>query len=401
MTDRRFARAACAAAVALLSAHLSADTPWAELQTDHFVLRGRLDATKMQAIGCDVDRAARAMRATGASAGAAIPFVLAVDSAREAYEFLPQFWERRGSRPLGAYWSGLYGHHILVRVDAPAGERARRIFHEYAHFTTHQTHPNPPRWLDEGLAELWEHASGADLPDVGRPVANHLKQLQSDKHWIPIAELVAMPSVPATGGNARVRMFYAQSWALVHYLIFERLEGAVAVERMTDPALVPTDEQLRAYVRGPMDRAVRPSVSAQKPIGCQVDARLRAASRLESLINRARALADGERPEAARPLLLEALRLDADDANAQETLGFVHFVGNNPRDAARTFDRLIAAGRGTHVAYYYRALLAGPVPARSDGSGTVSEVEYLAKALQLSPDFGPARERLREIVRKK
>jgi hypothetical protein len=391
----------CLLAVALLSAPVAAATPWSQLPTDRFVLHGRLDATKMKAIACDVEQAVRAMRVPGASTGAAIPLVVAVDSARDAYEFLPQFWERHGSRPLGAYWSGLYGHHILVRVDAPPDERKRRIFHEYAHFATHQAHPNPPRWLDEGLAELWEHAAGEGAIELGRPVGKHLKELRPGKNWIPVATLLSTASVPATGGNARVRLFYAQSWVLAHYLVFEKLGGQVDLARMDAQELMPSDAELKRYVTRLSDGWARTPLRLEEAAACSITASPQSTSGLDALINRARALADGERPEAARPLLLEALRHAPDDAKALETLGFVHFVGNNPGEAAKVFDRLIAAGRGTHVAYYYRALLAGPVPALTDRSGMVSEVEYLEKALSLNPGFGPARDRLREILRKK
>lgn len=391
------AMAVAAAGAAALSAQLTAQTAWTELRAETFVVRGRIAVEALRAVACDVETVARALRHTAGSAPTgAVPAVIAVDSARGIRELLPQFWERRGPRPLGGYWSGLYGHHIAVRVDARPDERLRRVLHEYAHFVTHLAHPEPPRWLDEGLSGLWEHAAvQAGAIELGRPVAGHLKRLRSGKHWIPIDELVSATALPAS--DARTPMFYAQSWALVHYLMFERPGGGVILDRLPEPDAVPADEELRHYVRGPMGNPVTVSIPPRAGPECPVAATVRRVPHLEALTFTAQALADGERPEAAVPLLARALRLDPGDAEALETLGFVHFQGNRPREAAAVFDQVIAAGNASHIGYYYRALLAGPVPQRSDGSGSVQPLEYLKTAVRLNPRFAPARERLREV----
>ena len=121
-------------------------------------------------------------------------------------------------------------------------------------------------------------------------------------------------------------------------------------------------------------------------------------STLDSLRVRAKAIADGERPEAALPLLQAALLLDRDSAETLENIGFVDFRQNRPVEAASVFDRVIASGKGSHISYYYRALLAGPVPERTGGGGPISEVDYVRKALALNPGFAPAVQRLKELT---
>jgi len=384
-----------------LSGSIYAQDTWSELRGGDFVLRGTLNAERLGPIACDVDKALRTLGLPrpGASPPSAVPSIVAAASEKEMRELLPHFWERRGPRPLGGYWAGLYGHHIAVRVDARPDERLRRLLHELAHYATHLAHPDPPRWLDEGLSEVWAHAAIEEgAIEIGRPVARHVRALGSDKNWIPVSELLEATTLPEGRRGPKASMFYAESWALVHYLLFEKGNGKSFLNSLPEPADIPTDEMLKNYARGGLANPVR--IAAAAPGDCRRAAEARDVPRIETLILKARALADGERPDAALPLLDEALRLQPDDADALETLGFVHFLGNRPRESAAAFDRLIAAGGESHVAYYYRALLAAPVPGLTDGSGPVPELEYLRRAVHLNPEFRPATDRLRERLRK-
>jgi hypothetical protein len=75
----------------------------------------------------------------------------------------------------------------------------------------------------------------------------------------------------------------------------------------------------------------------------------------------------------------------------------VLFTRNRPQEAAKIFDRLIAAGSASFLSYYYRAVLAAAVPRRTDDGTPVPAAEYFARATQLNPGFAPARQRLAEL----
>lgn len=381
-------------AAAWWSAPLGAQQPWTELRDERFVLRGAIALDTLTTVACDVDRAARAVRTP--PRGAEPPVVVAVDGGRAIREWLPQFQEGRKANPLGAYWSGLFGHHIVVRVDTRPDERFRRILHEYAHYTTHLVHRDPPRWLDEGLSEMWEHAAiTPGVVEVGRPVADHVKRLRAGKGWIPVRELVAANAVPASPASATA-MFYAQSWALVHYFMGEGASGRVGPDRIPAAGDLPTDDELRRYVAGPMAKRVT-AATADSGADCRRPRPVRTLSQVESELRRAQAIADGDRAEAAVPLLQGILEAEPHRVDALEVLGFVHFTGNRPRESAALFDQVIAGGRASYISFYYRAVLAGPVPDRAGGAGPVPEVEYLRRAVVLNPGFAPAVERLKQL----
>lgn len=394
-TPRARAAPLAAALAACLSGTVIGQTRRTELRGDHLTLRGTLEPVRLQTLACE---ARQALRALGVPPNdESRPSVVAAAGEKEMRDLLPRYWERRGPRPLGAYWSGPYGHHIAVRVDAPRDQRLRRLFHELAHFATRLAHPNPPRWLDEGLSELWEHAVlGADRIEVGGPVPEHLKALRSDASWMPIADLLSAEAVPEQGRGTKASVFYAQSWALVHYFLFVKATGKPGFDRLPQREAYPTDDELRRYIRGTLP----PPLSIAGPslkTACAEPLESRSLPHVDALILTARALADGERPDAALPVLREALRAEPENSEALEALGVVHFLGNRPRESAAVLDRLIARKQGSHLAYYYRAVLAEPVPDLTDGSGPVPALDYLREAIRRRPAFRPAHDRLREL----
>lgn len=394
MTARRGALLAVVAIAAIAARPVRAqERQWRQVESDRVVVSGELSRSTLAAVACDLETAAAMMGPPDGAPGEPLS-VIAVEGAGDARTLLPQFWERRGPRPLGAYWSGLYGHHIVVRVDARPEERLRRVLHEYAHYVTRLSNDKPARWIDEGLSEIWEGASiESGRVVIGLPIAEHLKTLRSATDWIAVDELVAATSLPRD--RKRLALFYAQSWALVHYLMFDTPASRALLDIPLAADKVPTDQQLRDHILGPLGRTR--SIRVPAAGACPPEPQFRTVPTIESLVLRAQTLADGERPDAALPLIYEAIRLEPGHAEAMEVLGFVHFAGNRPTESAAIFDQLIASGRGSHVAYYYRAALAGPIPERSDGSGRVSQLEYLREALRRDPGFAPARERLREL----
>ncbi|MGE3402386.1 MAG: tetratricopeptide repeat protein [Vicinamibacterales bacterium] len=376
-----------AASVAFTVPSVAADSGWSELKSGQFVLRAPEGLDEFDLLACDAGRVATALSATNRSARRDVqPAIVAVGRERDTRELLPQFWERRGLRPVGAYWSGPHGHHILVRVNTNPGERFRRILHEYAHFATHVSYSNPPPWLDEGLSELWTNSDvSADRIELGRPVDKHLDTLRSAKTWIPIAELTSAVALPEARDTDRVELFYAEAWALAHYLAIEKGLGVWGLPAEPTAAVLPTDEELRQYVASNRLRTLEMAID-EPPAACQ-PGEVRQLSEAETLLAKARMLADGDRPDAALPMLRELLEQEPRNLDALETLAYVHFRGNRPGDAAAAFDRVIAGGAATFISYYYRAVLADAVPQRTNGAGPVPAAEYFAEAERLNPGF--------------
>src|SRR5437660_1946334 len=97
----------------------------------------------------------------------------------------------------------------------------RIIFHEYVHLLVNNTYGNPPAWFNEGLAEYYSTFNITDDRKVmlGKVISNHVLFLREQK-LLPLRTLFAVDhSSPYYNEKNKANVFYAQSWALVHYLI--------------------------------------------------------------------------------------------------------------------------------------------------------------------------------------
>jgi tetratricopeptide (TPR) repeat protein len=379
---------------------------WLEARSPHFVVVSSAGEEQTRRVALDFEGVRAMLSRVFADAGLDLRepvVVLAVSNERDLREVLPQFWERRGQRPVAAYWAGPHQHHIVLRVDANPRERYRRVLHEYTHLLTHVNVPDAPAWLDEGVSELWGSAVVRDdAVEVGGAPQHHLKWLRGREPWIPIEELVTMDRPPDPRDGRRLALFYAQSWALAHYLVLDHarqgleLAPAAYIEALRQYAnrletarhafgsLSELERSLRAYIQKRPFRTVRvePGVAGDSTSGI----RIRLLSEAEALTVRARFLVDGERSQAALPLLNEAARLDPYETSTLETLGYLYFRQNKPLDAARWFEKAIASGPASYLAYYYRALL--------DAHRAEDD---LRRAIDLNPRFAPAYARLADF----
>jgi hypothetical protein len=318
--------------------------------------------------------------------------VLAVNGEKALKELLPQFWERRGVRPVAATSPGPYTPYIALRTDLSAGMRQRVLQHEYVHIITRGTIPDVPAWLDEGLSDFWGSLRVQDgMVEVGVAPPGYVRRLRS-RDWIPLAELVAIERGRYGTSSRRAQMVYAQSWALVHYLLMRPEAGTREPGVGSAPVFAPTlpadlatlERELKAYVRAGRlpERRLAPGPKPQA-----LSPRVRNLPDPEALAFRASYLVYGERPAAALPLLNAALAQSPDEPLALEAMGFYHFRQNEPDLARRWFQRAVDAGPASYRAHYYYAVLMSAEPQVAD--------RHLRRTLELNPGFGPALERLR------
>lgn len=101
-------------------------------------------------------------------------------------------------------------------------ETARQvIFHEYVHHLFRAVGEDPPLWFNEGLAELLGGIRiKSKTVEIGHPVMGRLFYLQQQQ-LMPLGNLfeASKDSKYYTGGT-HTGLFYAQSWALLHYWKF-------------------------------------------------------------------------------------------------------------------------------------------------------------------------------------
>ena len=376
---------------------------WVEVKSPHFVVVSNAGEKKARRTAGDFERI-RAVFLTAlpkARDDGSPIVVLATKDQDGLKELLPQYWERKGPRPGGVFQRGFDKHFVVLRLDGRAHERYRLIYHEYFHFLASLNEEKIPIWMNEGLAEFWERTRiRGKTVDMGIAVDRGIFER---KRMLPLEELIGMKENPHHTDSHKVSIFYAQSWALIHYLLLgdenERTRPAlsgylqlvqdnvnsVEAARRSFGDLDELQQALESYVgSGKMRRGLRMDAPAK------IDEKAYPARELspaESAAVRGSFLVASNRPYEAQAFLEEALRLDPKNALAHESMGYLEFRRNKRKLAKRWFEDAVGLGTGSYISHYYYAVLATEdvedtdAWARAEGS--------LKRAVDINPLFGP------------
>ena len=389
------------------------DESWVEVRSPNFIVfsNGGVDRARQVALDFELVRAVAQQAIPALDADPRQPILIfAVDGEDSLRELVPQFWERRGPRPAGVFQRGPHTHHIALRIDASRGDRYRIVFHEYFHLLTALNLRHVPRWLDEGLSEFWENVViREDTVEVGRPARHHLLHLREGL-MMPLDELLSTDRNPHESDPGKIAVFYALSWALTHYimvgdssgetqqslyvyldLLGQNVEPLQAAERAFGN-LDQLDAALRQYVRSDRLRFFR--FDAPPKLGDH-ELSARELTSAEALAARGTFLVYGQRPQAAQPLLAQALALDPDQPLAHESMGYLHYRQNQRDEAEKWFSRAVALEASGYLSHFYSAVLTRS----TDAAGPVRIESALRRTIELNPAFAPAYARLADRCR--
>lgn len=274
----------------------------------------------------------------------------------------------------GLSLTGPHDAFIALRTDRADALVRATLRHEYVHVLAAAVAPDAPAWLDEGLAEFWSAVEiEGDRLIVGRADQNHLEQLHRHK-WLPLDAVLKQPrgSLPKDPGN--VAMFYAQSWAMVHYLLMTGLPHG------PPPFLPPAgalpqgfEERLHEYVMSGLRREVSVPWTPRAP----ETPTPRAMSEARGVAELANMLVSDRDPEAGLAMARRALTFDAREPLALAVVGMYYFRSNQPDQAREWLTRALDTDAESYSAALYMSLLS---------TSTADRTRYLVAALRARPD---------------
>lgn len=192
---------------------------WLRVRTANFTLYGNATESKIREVGLEMEKLRAVLMATRATARTPVPtsiFVFRDLSSMEPYRPL-----LRG-KPKEVSGLFLPGHdENLVTLSAAWNLDPRpHVYHEYLHDFVRNNFPPQPLWYEEGLAEFYSTFRATDTEaTVGLPVENHIRRMR-EEFLIPLERLFDMDQrSDEYNEDERRGTFYAESWALVHYLM--------------------------------------------------------------------------------------------------------------------------------------------------------------------------------------
>jgi tetratricopeptide (TPR) repeat protein len=243
---------------------------------------------------------------------------------------------------------------IALTTEAGGGRAYEVIFHEYQHHILSNSLPNAPLWLDEGLAEYYsafEPRFGGREVILGREYGRHIPLLRRAA-LMPLQKLFSIDQKsPEYAESGRSGLFYAQSWALTHYLMlgadgkrqpqFVRFLALLGAGRpfeesfrqafQTDYAGM--EKELREYIASYMFPAALYTLPEQ--VGGAKDVKVSPLSDAEVEFHLGDLLLSAKRFSEAEPRLQRAVQKDANCAECQVALGALIFRRRDYPEAAR------------------------------------------------------------------
>ena len=286
------------------------------------------------------------------------------------------------------------------------------IYHEYVHLLIDNNLGNTPAWFNEGLAEYY---STFDIEEdrkvhLGDLIPYHLMTLRQDK-LLPLRTLFAVDHYsPYYNEGSKRGAFYAESWALVHYLILGN-EGRrlpqlstfinlvdmnlaidVAFKQAFQMEVEAMEKELRKYVEGHnfrMQVATFPQkLEFESGMTAAPLSEAAAQGYLGDLLLHINRLSDAE----AR--LQQALALDPHLTQAQASLGILRARQGRFDEANKSLQEAVKGDSNNYLVHFYYAYALsregmdgnGLVSAYSASNAATMRAE-LKRAIELSPSF--------------
>ncbi len=388
------------AAISSAAAPPGDEADWLALSTTHFLLFSDAGETVTRGIADDLEDL-QATLAGYAGDDTDSPLPTYVYIFRDHARFAPfnLLYEGRPAASSGYFTAADEASYIAIDADSTSDARAI-VYHEYFHrFAAHHL-PGLPLWFEEGLSQLAQsfRRSGANV-QMGLPDAAHLRRLDTTP-LIPLHELFRVDHQSALYNEpASKPMFYAESWALVHYLLvgddqrrdrarrFIALliagtpqEEALATAFATHPGEL--QEELERYIKG---RVLR-SLELPAPPRPEAEGVILPMSRAEVMYRLGDLLAHqpGREEEAAAHF---RAALEARPTHAPTLAALARLAERQARwkEAAHWYERAAAAApTDADIQYRLGTFL------RHRGSDMQRAIQVLERSTELAPASGPA-----------
>jgi tetratricopeptide (TPR) repeat protein len=285
------------------------------------------------------------------------------------------------------------------------------IFHEYTHLFVNNNSGNVPAWFNEGLAEVYSTFSIADDQKVvlGKPITNHVLLLR-EKKMLPLRTLFQVDhKSPYYNERDKQSVFYAESWALMHYLVLakkgervpqigkfiELMSANVPMEQAFQQAFGMGFDRMEKELREYISQDSYPIISGHFENKLGVDTAMQSAPVTEAEVQAylGDLLLHSNRPEA-EGYLQKALTLDPKLAMAHASMGMLRVREGKSGEARQSLERAVAANSQNYLIHYYYAFALSREGANDVElvSGFAPETvarmrEELKKAIELRPDY--------------
>ena len=410
------ATAFCLLAVLPAEQPVSAKDTWLSVRSKNFFLVGNSSEKEIRGVAARLEqfRDVFSRLFPKLTFTSPVPTTVLVFKSDNSYKPFKPLADGKVVSVSGYFQPGREVNYITLTTEKREGNPYAVIFHEYVHLLVNNTlgKTNVPPWFNEGLAEYYSTFRVEDDQKVylGNLIEPHLLLLRSSQLF-PLEKLFSVDYYSLERNKHETRgIFYAQSWALLHYLIQGNdgkrrlqlgvfldllrsntpLEKAFAQAFQTDYAHML--KELKDYIQ--RNSFQIQLVKFERKLEFENEMTTAPIAEAEALAYLGDLLYHINRPDEGIAKLKQALALDENLAMANASLGRALMEQRKVSEAKEHLRRAVAANSNDYLAHYYYAYALSrenitegqPVYGFPAESARTMRGE-LKKAIELKPDF--------------
>lgn len=356
--------------------YVSAKDNWIMVQSKNFKLIGNASESDIRKAASRLEQFREVFRQAfaGIKFVTSIPTNVIVFKSDSSYK---PFKPKRADGKIDEFIAGFFqpgedANYITLSTEGEDARTFEVIFHEYTHFlvNTNIGKSEVPPWFNEGLAEYYSTFAIEDdqKAKLGMFKQDHINLLASTK-LLPLETLFGVTNYGLLQqGNHSRSIFYAESWALIHYfmqngksnelsnflqLLVKGTSPEQAFQQSFQMTYAQMEKQLRNYVAQSSYKYVtltfKNKLSFENEMQTLPISESAADAYLGDLLYHIR------RPDDAEPFLQKAITLDANQSAAYTTLGMVRFRQGKFAEAKDYLEKAISDDQKNALALYYYA----------------------------------------------
>ncbi len=400
-----FAVALCFLALVALPPPVSAKDTWVSVRTNNFFMIGNADEKEIRKVALRLEQFREVFTHLFPNIRFNTPVPTTVVVFKSDSSFAPF---KPGANIAGYFQAGDDVNYIALTTELQTMDPFNVIFHEYTHLLVNNTFKNAPVWFNEGLAEYYSTFKITDDQKIalGVAIGNHVHLLRENK-MLPLRTLFQVDhKSPYYNEGKKQSIFYAQSWALMHYLLIGKagkveklgkfmdlvstnVPMETAFQQAFEVSFEDMEKELRNYVK--QDRYNFIEGHFQRKLELDVSAEASQLTEAEVQAYLGDLLWHSHRVDAIK-YLEKALKLDPNLAMAHASLGMVRFYEGKVDEARAILEHAVAANSQNYLVHYYYAFtLSRRAPDDTSSTHTPEEIakirDHLQRAIALRPDF--------------
>ncbi|MFN0108598.1 MAG: DUF1570 domain-containing protein [Blastocatellia bacterium] len=400
--------------IAAIAIPPAAKDTWTSVRSKNFFLAGNASEKDIRkaAIKLEQFRDVFTMLFPKAKLSSSVPTRVLVFKDKGTYKPFMPVYQGKINEVAGFFQPGSDINYITLTAELRDSYPYSTVFHEFVHSLTNENSIKLPTWFNEGLADYYstfEITDGDKKVWLGKVVANHVLWLRQ-KQFLSLPQLFAITTGSSDYNEKDKKgVFYAQSWALVHYLMlgadgirrpqlsqFLGLLGrgipqGEAFNQAFKTDYVTMEKELRDYINRDSYKVEVVTVNEK----LQFDTSMQASPMSEAeaqyylgdlLLHMRRNDAEG--------YLQNAIAIDPKLALAHSSLGVLRMQQKRIADAKRHLQQAVSLGSDNHLVHYYYAFALSREG--MDENNVVQSFspesiqamrDHLEKAMQIAPNF--------------